>query len=159
MAKRLVKWSLDGSILKMQKSLEDPKATAEIIGEFDLSELFPEFTEMNDVQKQVVAYGVKQRLSDKGADAIGDLPGKVTAAKARFQEMLNGKWTGERANATGAKENREIAKQVKSALAEGMTLNGLMAKKLTGKVLTPEEEAKFLEFVQIATAHEKKGKK
>ncbi|RPI80000.1 MAG: hypothetical protein EHM41_23410, partial [Chloroflexi bacterium] len=60
MAKRLVKWLLDGSILKMAKPLEDPKAVAEIQAEFDLTKLFPTFGTLATVQQQLIVYGVKQ---------------------------------------------------------------------------------------------------
>jgi len=34
---------------------------------FDLIKLFPDYAKMNDVQKKVIAYGVKQKLADKCA--------------------------------------------------------------------------------------------
>jgi hypothetical protein len=158
MAKRIVKWSLDNTILKLSKALEDPKATAEIMAEFDLAKLFPTFTEMTIVQRQVVVYGVKQKLMDVGAGEIAEVEGKVQRAKTKFQELLDGKWEGERVNATGAADNKRIVSEVKEA-AKAVTLQGLMMKKIAFPgTFTTEDEAKLQEFLAVYASNEAKGK-
>jgi uncharacterized protein YdaL len=142
---------LVGSVLQMAKSLEDPKAEAQIQAEFDLVKIFPGFATMSEVQQQTIVYGVKQKLSDKGASAVADLGGKVVQAKANWENLVAGKWTGDRVNSTGASENKKIAAAVKSILAEGVSLNSLMMKKLTKpETFTPEEETKLQELMAEA---------
>ncbi len=159
MAKRIVKWSLDGAILKLGKALEDPKATAEIMAEFDLAKLFPAFSELTIVQRQVIVYGVKQKLMDVGAGEIAEVEGKVQRAKTKFQELLDGKWEGERVNATGAAENKRIVAEVKEA-SKAVTLQGLMMKKIAfPATFTPEDEARLQEFLEIYAKQEAAGKK
>src|SRR5664280_213715 len=112
MAKRIVKWTLDNTTLNMHKYIGSESETELIVG-FNLVELFPSFAEMNDTQKQVIVYGVKQKLMDVGASEIADVEGKTVRAKAKFAELLEGKWTGERANATGAQENKRVLSEIK----------------------------------------------
>lgn len=149
MAKRIVKWSLDGSVLKMAKALDDPKATAEVFAEFDLTKLYPTFKEMSVVQSQVIVYGIKQKLMDVGASEIAEIGGKVTAAKKKFAELLAGKWEGERINSTGAAENRRVIAEVKKA-SEAVTLQGLLIKQtLYPEKFTEEDKTKLEEFLQV----------
>lgn len=156
MAKRIVKWSLDGSTLKLAKSLEDPKATAEILAEFDLTKIVLGFNEMTEVCQQLFVYGTKQKLMDVGANAIGDLDGKVTAAKEKYNELVAGKWTGDRVNATGAAENKRILSEVKEA-AKVVSLQGLMFKKIAfPATFTAEDEVKLQEFIELAAKGSKK---
>jgi hypothetical protein len=141
---------MDGSVLKMVKPLEN--ATGEIVAEFDLIKLFPDFNDLTDVQKQVIAYGTKQKLSDKGANEVANLGGKVTNAKAIWAILLEGKWSGERMNSTGAAENKKILGIAKEA-AKAVTLQGLMMKQLIAPdTFTSEDQVKLNEFLQIAAA-------
>ncbi len=154
MAKRIVKWTLVGSVLNLAKALEDPKATAEILTSFDLAKLFPTFGEMNEVQKQLIVYGTKQKLMDVGANAIAEVAGKVEAAKKKYDELLAGKWEGERVNATGTSENKRIASAAKE-LASAVTMDGLMMKKALSTfpgqpAFTPEDQAKLDELTVAA---------
>ena len=161
MAKRIVKWSLDGATLKMAKALEDPKATAEILAEFDLTKLYPTFGEMTVVQSQVIVYGIKQKLMDVGASEIAEVSGKVTAAKKKWDELLAGKWEGERINSTGAAENKRVIAEVKKA-SEAVTLQGLLIKQtLYPDKFTEEDKTKLGEFlaVMVEASAPKKGKK
>jgi hypothetical protein len=155
MAVRLVKWTLEivntdenkKAVLKMVKPLEN--ATGEIVAEFNLIELFPDFLSLTDVQQQVVAYGTKQKLSDKGANEVANLGGKVTNAKAIWATLLEGKWSGDRMNATGAAENKTALANMKAA-AKVLDFNGLMAKKLMGvETFTPEDEQNLQKFMKI----------
>jgi hypothetical protein len=157
---RVVKWTIDGSILKLSKPLKDEDKTSEIIieAEFDLVALYPMFNEFNDVQKQGVVYFAKQKLMDCGASNIGDADGKVKSAKLKWEELLAGKWTGDRVNATGAAENKKVLADVK-ALAKTVTMQGLLMKKVVEpQNFTPEDEEKLNEFIVLA-AKELKAKK
>lgn len=157
MAKRIVKWSLDGIILKISKHLEDPKATAEILAEFSLDKLFPTISEMNDVQRQLVVFGTKQKLMDTGANEVADPDGKVTSAKKKWNELLEGKWAGERVNSTGAAENKVLVGKVKD-LKTVVSLEGLTVKKvLYPDQFTEDDQAKLDEFIKLA-ARAQKGK-
>jgi len=158
MAKRIVRWTVDGSILKMSKSLEDPKAVAEIKAEFDLKEFFPGFPEFNDAQQQGIVFMVKQKLMDVGANEIANLDGKVTAAKKKWEELLAGKWDGERVNGTGAAENKRVIAAVKQA-SEAVTLQGLLIKQtLYPDKFTEEDREKLAEFMDVMLK-QAKGKK
>jgi hypothetical protein len=160
MAKRLVKWSLDVNTLKMAKALEDPKATAEILAEFDLVLLYPTFADMTDVQKQVVVYGVKQKLMDTGSSDVGDARSKVQSAKDSWDDLLAGKWKGDRVNATGAAEDKRIAGLVKQTMASPVvSFNSLMMKKLAfPETFTAEDEDKLQSFMEEAVKT-RRGKK
>ena len=158
MAKRIVKWSIDNSILKMSKALEDPKATAEVLAEFDLKDIYPTFLEMTEVQRQLVIYGTKQKLMDVGASEIAEVGGKVTSAKKKWAELVAGKWEGERVNSTGSAENKRILGEVKAA-SQVVSLQGLMMKKFAfPATFTPADEEKLNEFL-AAAAEGAKGKR
>jgi len=159
MAKRIVKWSLDKENLTMSKALEDPKATAEILATFDLTKIYPTFNEMSVVQSQVIVYGIKQKLMDVGASEVAEVSGKVAAAKKKWDELLAGKWEGERVNSTGATENKRVIAEVKKA-SEAVTLQGLLIKQtLYPDKFTPEDQIKLDEFVQAMAKNAKQGKK
>ena len=161
MAKRIVKWTLDGSILKMAKAVDDPKSVAEIMAEFDLTKIYPTFNEMTVVQTQVIVYGMKQKLMDVGASEIAEVSGKVAAAKKKFDELLAGKWEGERINSTGAAENKRIIGEVKKA-SEAVTMSGLLIKQtLFPDKFTPEDQTKLDEFMAVMIKQQagNKGKK
>lgn len=155
--KRLIKWSLDGSILKLSKALEDPKAVAVIEAEFDLSKIYPAWSEMTEVQQHVVSYGARQILMDTGANAVGEAGSKISQAKAKWQDLLDGKVKGDRINATGAAENKKILAAVKEA-SQVVSLNGLLIKKAVNpEKFTEEDEAKLQEFLQQLGEISKKG--
>jgi hypothetical protein len=159
MAKRIVKWSLDGSILKMSRPIEDPKAVAEVFAEFDLTKLYPTFKEMTVVQSQIIVYGVKQKLMDCGASEVGAVDGKVTAARKKWDELLAGRWEGERVNSTGASENKRVIAEVKKA-SEAVTLQGLLIKQtLYPEKFTPEDQMKLEEFLAVMVKAEMSAKK
>jgi hypothetical protein len=65
MAERSMSWALveeTGILTVTHKDVSPEKAV-----DFDLNLIFEDFKELEHVQKQVIAYGVKQRLSDKTA--------------------------------------------------------------------------------------------
>ena len=154
MAKRLVRWELNNSTLKMIRVIGEGEKTTELPVEFDLTKLFPDFANFTDVQKQLVAYGVKQKLSDTGASKVGDFGGKIKVAKTRWADLLAGKWQGERVNATGATAARTIAKKIKEA-SNVVSLEGLVVKKQMAALpgfpeFTAEDQKKLDELLLVA---------
>lgn len=154
MAKRIVKWTVDGNVLKLSKVIGSEEV-AVVEAEFDIIKFFPDFEKFTDVQKQFSMFGLKQKLMDCGAD-VSTLDGKVSSAKTKWQELLDGKWTGERVNGTGAAENKAILANVKTASKE-VTLQGLLMKKVAfPATFTPEDEVKLQEFLAVLAKSEKK---
>lgn len=163
MAKRLVSWNLDGTILVMSKIAEvvEGKQTVAskdilLVAKFDLVKLFPTFAEFTDVQKQITVYGTKQKLSDSGAGDIASYEGKVKSAEDKWKELLDGKWGGSRINATGAAENKRNIASMK-VTATIISLEGLVMKKsmagLPGmEAFTPEDEEKLQSFLKTAVS-------
>jgi hypothetical protein len=161
MGKRLVKWTLDGKMLKLSKHLEDPKAEAIIEAEFDLDELILALDETEDFKLQAVAYLAKQRMMDTGANEVGEADGKVTAAKKRWAELVEGKWTAERVNATGKSANKKfvaaVTEQAKVISLEGLVMKKAMAGLPGQPVFTEEDAAKLQEFLMVAAKYATKN--
>jgi len=101
-------WDLNGTDL----ACVFPDAT---VGKFDLEVLFPDFTKFNEVQALVVAYGVKQKLSDSCArpkDAKLTFKEAAEQMADTFQMLASGKFTsGTRAGAISYKRKIEAAKE------------------------------------------------
>lgn len=150
MAKRIVKWTLDGSSLKLYKVINEKES--ELKSTYDMEELFEDFNSFNPVQKHTVVYGVKQILSDTGASDKGDADGKIESADSRWADLKAGKVVGERTNSTGAAEERRIGKLFKAtANSAVISMESLMAKKLAyPATFTAEEDAKLKELLQRA---------
>ena len=162
MATRLVNWSLNGSVLQMSKIISgtEKDTTYELKAEFDLFEVYPTFKTLSDVQKQIIAYGTKQKLSDGGASKVGDIDGKVSTAKEKWEQLLKGKWTGDRLNATGAADNKRTIASIKET-AKVISLEGLVMKKAMASLpgmepFTEEDEAKLQELLMVAAQAVKK---
>ena len=160
MAKRIVKWALDNAMLKMSKALEDPKATAEVLADFDLTKIYPTFMEMSEVQQQIIVYGIKQKLMDTGSSQIADVGGKVGCAMKQWERFLAGHFDGERVNATGTADTKKAMAAVKEA-SKVVSLQGLLLKQtmagLPGQEpFTEEDQTKLDEFILAMT---KTGKK
>lgn len=160
MGKRLVEWTVEGVVLKIAKKLEDEKAVAVIEAEFDLAKIFPAIAEMTDVQKQSIIFGIRQKLMDTGASEIGSPDGKIAAAKKRWEELVAGKWTGERVNASARAADKKTVEAVKAA-TKVVSLEGLVMKKtLAGlpgyEPFTEEDQDKLDEFMAIASKRVKK---
>lgn len=154
MAQRIVKWTLDGSILKLSKYTDDKEAALIIEAEFNIKDFVDTINkpENSDFTAQALTYLLKQKLMDSGASNVGDFGGKILAAKNRWKELLEGKWTGERTNATGAAENKKLINNVKS-ISKVISLEGLIMKKtLYPTTFTPEDEAKLQELMAAAVA-------
>jgi len=152
MAKRLIRWELNDSILKMVRIVGEGEKTTELPVEFDLTKLFPNFNKFTEVQRQLVVYGVKQKLSDTGASKVGDFGSKIKAAKDRWADLLAGKWQGERVNATT--NAKTLAKKVKET-SQVISLEGLVMKKQLAQLpgqpeFTAEDQAKLDEFLKLA---------
>ena len=141
---RLVKWTVDGNVLKVSRIIG---TEAVIEGEFSLVEIFPNFNEMTDVQKQLMIYAVKQKLMDCGASEVGNAGGKIANAKKTFADLVAGKWTGERTNSTGAVENKRVLADAKKA-SQVISLEGLAVKRaLYPATFTKEDEEMFQNFL------------
>jgi len=154
MAQRIVKWTLDGTILKLSKYTDDKEAALIIEAEFNIKDFVDTINkpENSDFAAQALTYLLKQKLMDSGASNVGDFGGKILAAKNRWKELLEGKWTGERTNATGAAENKRLINNVKS-ISKVVSLEGLIMKKtLYPNTFTPEDEAKLQELMEAAVA-------
>ena len=154
MAQRIVKWTLDGSILKLSKYTDDKEAALIIEAEFNIKDFVDTINkpENSDFTAQALTYLLKQKLMDSGASNVGDFGGKILAAKNRWKELLEGKWTGERTNATGAAEDKKLINNVKS-ISKVISLEGLIMKKtLYPNTFTPEDEAKLQELMEAAVA-------
>ena len=154
MAQRIVKWTLDGTILKLSKYTDDKEAALIIEAEFNIKDFVDTINkpENSDFTAQALTYLLKQKLMDSGASNVGDFGGKILAAKNRWKELLEGKWTGERTNATGAAEDKKLINNVKS-ISKVVSLEGLIMKKtLYPNTFTPEDEAKLQELMEAAVA-------
>jgi hypothetical protein len=161
MAKKLVKWSLDGSILKLSKMVEgDAKNTPiEIEAEFDMAKLLKvlfvqTWEAITDAGKQAFVYAIKQKLMDTGASEVGQVGGKIQRAKDKYAELLEGKWTGDRVNATGASENKKMLASMKET-SKVVSLEGLIMKKAMAKFpgqesFTEADETKLQELLGVA---------
>lgn len=144
MAKRIVKWSLDGSILKLSKALENNENVT-IDAEFDLTKLFPEYKTLNEVQQQLIVFGTRQKLMDVGASEVGNADGKISSAKKQWEQLLTGKWAGERVNGTGASESKRIATTIKG-VRKNATPEQLIALQTLGFSLSADEQKIVDEF-------------
>jgi hypothetical protein len=139
MAKRIISWKLEGTKLNLCRPVQSNQAIV-IEKSFDLLKIFPDFEKLTDVQRELIIYGIKQKLADAGSQE-NSLDGKAVAAQDTWNDLAAGKWKGERSNGTGASENKKIATATKTILAEGISLNGLMMKKmLTPEKFTTEEQ-------------------
>jgi phosphoribosylformylglycinamidine (FGAM) synthase PurS component len=156
--KRLIKWTLHGNILRLQKHLEDPKAEAVVEREFDLDKLLEAIVAEGegDFKYQALCYLAKQRMSDKGANEVGDYRSKVKVACDRWEEMVARQWKGERVNATGASEDRKLGKAVKE-MSQVRDLNGLIIKQaLHPEAFTEDDKVELSRLMAVKVAEDKK---
>ena len=155
MAKRIIDWTVDDNgNLSLNKYNSDKDAQTETIDIFDLGLIYkdvPEnFADWNQVQKHLAVYGAKQLLADSGANAVGDLTGKVESAQEKWSLWLENKLAAPRANSTGGAENKRILSTVKTA-SKVVSLEGLMLKKITfPETFTKDDQKKLDEFMKIA---------
>jgi uncharacterized protein (DUF885 family) len=100
---------------------------------------------------------------DTGASEVGQVGGKIQRAKDKYAELLEGKWTGDRVNATGASENKKMLASMKELVKE-VSLNGLIMKQAMSKFpgqepFTEADEKKLQELLEVAANATKKIKK
>ena len=155
MSTRMLDWGTSGNMLVMSKYVGKDKPSEEL-EKFDISELYPTWSEMNEVQKFIIEYGLKQKLADGGSSNVGDIAGKVEVAKVKFAMFVKGELTGVRLNATGAKENKRIATAVRET-AKVVSLEGLLIKKTQfPDTFTDEDQIKLNGFLARITEESKK---
>jgi hypothetical protein len=146
MADKLMKWSIDGLVLKVTRFFKEMPKEVKVDAEFDLAKLWDVLKDEANVEfrTHALTYLTKQRLSDAGASEKADYGGKVQVAKDRWEDMLQAKWGGERLNGTGAAENKRLAGEVKSVRAN-LTPDKAVGMYLTGMSLTQDEQKLLLE--------------
>ncbi len=154
MAKKLIDWNLtDKGVIELNQYNSDKDAKVITEATFDLNKIYTNFSEFTPVQKYLTYYGAKQLMADIGASIKGDLAGKVVVAKELWACWVGGKTRPERANATGAAENRKVASTMKTA-SKVVSLEGLIAKKLLAEngvgEFTKTDQKKLAEFLKVA---------
>lgn len=90
----------------------------QIISQFDLALLFPDFAKFDEAQQMAVAYGVKQNLSDKTArnkDVGLTLKEKASVMEERYTFMVE-----KRVWRQPGKERISLKKKAKDLLDKGM---------------------------------------
>jgi len=107
MGKRIITWKNEGSTLFAGKAAEENEL-CNFTHSFNLEKIVPTFTELTLVQKYLMFYGVKQALSDCGSSEK-DFNGKMIHAEKKWDNLCKGIVSAERANGTGAAENKQIA--------------------------------------------------
>lgn len=184
MAKKIISWKFDGSILKvglaLTKEEQEDGQLVEYTEEFDLDEILeiqvnPEiatadngevilltYKDLNNVQRHLFEYGIKQKLADAGSQEtlkahLGDrqkaFDASMECARAKWGLFVKGELTGERSNSTGAKENKILATNIREA-AQAVSLEGLIAKKMMNpQNFSKEDQAKLDEFIKIQAEH------
>jgi len=151
MAKRLIDWSEENGILTMSKYM-GADVPNEKLADFELEKLFPGFSGFTEVQKFIIVYGVKQKLSDHN-NTEKDLELRAKSVKEKFQDFVDGKLVGTRANGTGATAAKKQVAEFKKA-SEVVSLEGLNLKKMFfPDTFTKEDQEKLNEFLMIAAKH------
>jgi hypothetical protein len=158
MAKRIVKWTLDNTILKVSKYTDNKEAAVIIEAEFNLNELAEAIAnpENKDFTMQALTYLAKQKLMDSGANDIGSFDGKIISAKEKWTELVAGKWTGERTNATGKAEDKKAIATVKE-ITKVVSLEGLTVKKVLYPNTFTEQDQIDLDRLMAAAVEITKG--
>jgi hypothetical protein len=157
MAKRIVKWTLDNTTLKLSKYTDNKEEAVIIEAEFDLTKLAETMAkpEHKDFAMQALTYFAKQKLMDSGANEVGSFSGKVISAKEKWAELIAGKWTGERTNATGKAEDKKAMATVKE-ITKTVSLEGLLMKKtLYPATFTEQDQKDYNRLLKIAAGEVK----
>jgi len=92
--KRTMKWTLDGDTL-VAKHLDTPLDKLSL---FVITDIFPNFTEMTEVQQNLIAYGIKQKLADSCArskEVSLNADERHTQMMEVWNTLLDGKWKEE----------------------------------------------------------------
>ena len=118
--------------------------------EFDMSVLFENFKELNEVQRKVIFYGVKQKLADSTA-IVTDVP---MTKKERLGYMIEtfvrlgeGTWNEKKASGDTIKVSKKKLLEVSSLV----DLRAMKSLDESGLLVMPEEaKAKLLELEEAA---------
>ena len=93
MAKKSMDWTFtDTGVLSCEhKDIEPSKTVA-----FDVTEIFPEFEDLDAIQKNVVVYGLKQKLADSVAantDMKYTVNERIATMSNTWSRLKDGIWT------------------------------------------------------------------
>jgi hypothetical protein len=150
MAKRLIDWTVNGSVLVMSKYMADDVPNVEL-EKFDIEKIYPDFTKASEVQQFLFVYGLKQKLADAGS-AEKDAMEKAKIAKDLFSLFTAGQTGSPRANGTGVAAAKKQVAAVKAA-SEVISLEGLIAKKtFFSDTFTEKDQAKLDELLMASAA-------
>lgn len=108
MAKQTMKWELLEEVVLACTHLDDEDRQQM----FDLTELYPDYREYNEVQKNIIAYGVKQKLADSCArskDQTLTSQERTEQMDEVYSRMVSGDW-----NQKGI-ERQTLNKKLKAA--------------------------------------------
>ena len=128
MAKKSMDWNLELATGILKVDHKDSEGTILRTQDFDLTELFSDWSDFTDFQKNMIAYGAKQKMSDACAvnkdmaQSVNDRIVTLSNMWSRFQE---GTWTMK------AGERDTLKKKIEKEIAEAKV------------VLTPELKAMF----------------
>ena len=116
MAKKSMDWALDR--LSGMLTVDHKDSDGEVLKtmEFDLNQIFESWTEMTMVQKEIAAYGVKQKMADCCAankDMGQTVNDRIVALSNMWGRLVDGIWTQK----TGDKNT--LAKKLESGIADG----------------------------------------
>jgi len=101
----------------------------EFLDVYDLHEIYPTIEEMNEVQRMLIVYGVKQNLSDKIANMKDyTLKEKVKVMGDRYKSLVDGIWK------TPAKEKTSLKKKAAEIVTAGVTETEMALLKKLGLV-------------------------
>lgn len=116
MAKKSMDWDLTLATGILKVDHKDKGGEIVRTQEFDLTELFSDWTDLTDFQKQMIAYGAKQKMADACAvnkdmdQSVNDRIVTLSNMWSRFQEGTWSMKTGER-DTLKKKIEKEIAEK------------------------------------------------
>ena len=115
MADRTMSWALVEATGILTVTHKDVTPDKEV--DFDLNLIFEDFKDLEPVQKQIIAYGVKQRLSDKTAKNTDE---KLTVNE-RIVTMSNiwNRMSVDRIFKSATGDKNTLGKKLESGIAEG----------------------------------------
>jgi len=126
---KVMKWTLDGSYL----TLEHVDSPEKLTQTFDAAEIFPQWTELTDVQQKVIVNGLKQKLADSVAvskDAKMNASERHDSIAELWERLLDGEWN--RKGETGARgPSVSLKLLVPSLVAAGFDAQAIAS--MTGK--------------------------
>lgn len=118
MAKKTMDWTFtDAGLLTCEHKDVEPSKNQE----FDLTSIFPDFAELDNIQKNVVVYGTKQKLADSVAaskDMAYTVNERIATLSNMWSRLCDGVWSqkgGERD--TPQKRLNAMSPEAKAALS------------------------------------------